>query len=526
MDVRQATAVHWSGGEDDDWRELKLAPASNLGFREAATFLFRCPEGTALRIDDDEALMRSDSTPGVYEWQPGFFAGEVTAELCDGNGACLGLFLLDVAPDDTKCGRDVFAQMIDDLWAVDPSLVLGTEPATTLTGALGTLEDPWVAFARLRRYGPEFVKAMRAVRDRPRRTLRGLRATAALHHARRVDRQTVARLLRGSGLALFASDDVVAVLDSQAGNTRLDVPFVDESLDSAANRALRALAETLFRRASSLLPRLEARVAAAVESETRTALAPRWPSRRAFLLQLIASLSACLRRTPLAETSRAEVTAAGLNTVAADPIYSRAWGLGWRALRSGVEGDSNPERLWVSPSWEIYERWCFVRIGQSLEAALPHWRWRRSPTSRRWTGGHGTARAELRLQPTFRSTGGKVSGRWSVSRLRKPDIVLSVRAGNDTRFIAFDAKYRTSRSNVLDAMASAHLYRDSLRMGSRRPEASLLLVPSAGGAPWLEDEPFQEEHRVGVVPVSPGSPSRLPALAMALFSDLQNSGAT
>jgi hypothetical protein len=96
--------------------------------------------------------------------------------------------------------------------------------------------------------------------------------------------------------------------------------------------------------------------------------------------------------------------------------------------------------------------------------------------------------------------------------------VLSVRTVDDIRFLTFDAKYRASRPNVLDAMASAHLYQDSLRMGERRPEASLLFVPSPGGAPWLEDAQFQAEHLVGVVPVWPGSPSHLPRAVEALFA--------
>lgn len=56
---------------------------------------------------------------------------------------------------------------------------------------------------------------------------------------------------------------------------------------------------------------------------------------------------------------------------AADPAYSRAWGRGWRALRLGMEHGESSERLWISPSWEIYERWCFVKIGQMLVDALP-----------------------------------------------------------------------------------------------------------------------------------------------------------
>ena len=61
-----------------------------------------------------------------------------------------------------------------------------------------------------------------------------------------------------------------------------------------------------------------------------------------------------------------------------------------------------------------------------------------------------------------------------------------------------DAKYRTGRSNVLEAMASAHIYRDALRWNGRRPESAILLVPRAGDAEWLEQPDFIERHRVGV----------------------------
>ena len=34
-----------------------------------------------------------------------------------------------------------------------------------------------------------------------------------------------------------------------------------------------------------------------------------------------------------------------------------------------------------SPTWELYERWCFLRIGQLLELHHPDWGWRRSPAA-------------------------------------------------------------------------------------------------------------------------------------------------
>ena len=108
---------------------------------------------------------------------------------------------------------------------------------------------------------------------------------------------------------------------------------------------------------------------------------------------------------------------------------------------------------------------------------------------------------------------------WSVSGQRIPDLVLKVERADDLRFMVLDAKYRTSRSNVLDAMESAHIYQDCLRIGSRRPEGSLLIVPAAGGAGWLEDPSFQEEHRVGIHVLSPDSDTTLPGLVAGILGD-------
>jgi hypothetical protein len=78
--------------------------------------------------------------------------------------------------------------------------------------------------------------------------------------------------------------------------------------------------------------------------------------------------------------------------------------------------------------------------------------------------------------------------------------------------LLLDAKYRSSRANVLDAMTSAHVYRDSLRIGEQRPEAALLLLPAGGDAERLQDEDFQRAHQVGVAVLTPAAKACLPVL--------------
>jgi hypothetical protein len=338
------------------------------------------------------------------------------------------------------------------------------------------------------------------------------RYSAPLHYVRRVDRVTAISVLRTPAIALFFAGAEDAPTIPTGGC--LDVPVVEETLDAAANRAMLALLLGLRRRAQTLRDRLQQAVDREAPSDTRTALATRWPARKQFLDDVIAQLSFLVRQSPFTHVRRPEITAAGLTAIAADPTYSRAWGRGWRALRHGVESGESTERLWVSPSWEIYERWCFLRLGQLLAEKLPAWNWHRLKSPGRWVGAFSGRHAKLRLQPTFRSREQDTDKMWSISKERVPDLVLTVRSDNNVRFVVLDAKYRSSRANVLDAMESAHIYQDSLRIGSRRPEASLLLIPSGGAAGWLEQPAFQFEHRVGVHPFSPADEVALPEIVV------------
>lgn len=507
--MKPASEVRWRPHSSDlnAWRVLQPAPSENVGFAEARCYLFQKPGADYALYVDDEPLPDHPDSSSYWIWEPRFFAGEVTAETIRADGTRV-LFLLDVAPDANKVGREVFTRMIKDLWQEDPILVIGAEPATTPSGELGSQEDHWAAFARLRRCAPDFLRALASIRACPRQSLKSRRESVPLHQVRRVDRQTAAALLRSPAIGLFAPD--ANELPTLTKSTRLDVPRVEETVDSAPNRAILVLVLALLRRTRGLSERLQSLVERESVSETRTSLAVRWPKRKQFLEDFAAQLKILLRLAPFAAIQRAEITAAGLTAIASDPVYSRAWSRGWRAIHRGIEFGAQAERLWISPSWEIYEKWCFLRLGKSLAASLPNWMWHRLPN--RWVGSYDDRRGELLLQPKFHANDPGTGKMWSISGQRIPDFVLKVERAGDVRFVVLDAKYRASRANVLDAMESAHIYQDSLRVGSRRPEGSLLVVPSSGGASWLESPAFQEEHRVGIHVLSPEIDNALPSL--------------
>lgn len=480
--------------------ELQLAPSTNTGFRELCPVTFEIPPGGPfeLRIDDE----RLPVIDGKWSWKPGFFAGEVTAELIDARGRAIAQFLLDVSPTPAKLGRTTFASMLSDLVTEDPALALGSEPSRLKLGAgpQSSMLSVLVAFARVRAHAPLFIRALRAAARHPRRVQRRARAFEPPHRVRRVD---VASLLRLAAGGWGADEDDFFPLPA----TVVDVPVTEPSVDSAANRALVAQAHALLHRVqwlSNELPRL----ADGETSETRTPLEARTEIRLGFLNSLKAELRAVLRCEPWSLIRSPELTAAGLTAITSDPVYARAYQQGWKALRVTLSGDAD-ERMWLSPSWEVFERWCFVRLAKVLRDQFPALTW-----TRHGTGDHD-ARAEacwrgvgdggvitLLLQPEFQSFR-SAPPRWgmqSISRQRYPDLMLAVERGDQRSFILLDAKYRVSRQGVLEAMESAHIYRDALRWHGQRAEYALLLLPAPTEADWLCDADFQRRERVGASP--------------------------
>ena len=472
-----------------------------VGFREGDKYRFRkTTEGDRLIIDD-EIL---ETAGGDWVWSPGFFAGQVRAELRGQGDRLRASYLLDVSPHRNKLGRDMYQAMLDQVWAFDPTLVMGTEPAASPIGHTAAISDPWLEYARLREYGHKFVRALSAISRQPLWELRAERAHLPLQQVRHADRQTALAMLGDAQLLALLYPERIGATTINA-LPQFDVPVVRETLDGSGNRCIAAVARKVSRRAVRVRDELQSIVERERESTTRTSLASRWPRRRDFLDRLIAKLRYFHRISPLANVTRREISAAGLNAVSAEPAYSNAYGSAWRILRRGVEGPPQAERLWMSPTWEIYERWCFVQLSKTIRKIEPGYSWsilrNQNPKARLALTGskRGNRRIELLLQPRFPAGDQRPNaGFRSISGARDPDIVLTREKGNESKWYVLDAKYRAGRSNVLAAMASAHVYRDALRWNSRRPESSVLLVPQGGGAGWLESPHFFGQHRVGV----------------------------
>ncbi|HFF6191035.1 TPA: DUF2357 domain-containing protein [Stenotrophomonas maltophilia] len=476
------------------------------GFRELGTYFFIAPlDGVDLYIDEAPAEAVQVGGQSGWRWTPGFYAGVVVAELLSHSGQRLAEYRLDVAPEGSKLGEGVFHTLLEELRAFDPALLLGTEAAQASIGVSGEVTSPLLAYARLRRNGDALQAALRAVMGHPLTRLQCDRALVPAHHVRRLDVASAVRLLRHPATVAYLNDD--------AGELNEKTPLIEatqstDTVDNPANRALVAVMPSVRLRCQHVADALAVLARVDEKAGTRTPLQPRLARKLAYLGGLSKALARLLKGAPFALTTRAEVTAAGLNAISAHPAYARAYRFAWSSLRGGVAGDLADEQTWLSPTWEIYERWCFAQVVQCLRKQRPDLSWTTHyPTTRndciRVVGAGDGVQMEAWLQRRYRAGDSTLTGFRSISAELHPDIVITVDDRGVRRMFVLDAKYRTSRINVLDAMRSAHLYQDALRWDEARPVCSLLLVPRGGGAPWLEAPEFHAAHQVGVLPLAP-----------------------
>ena len=487
------------------------ASRPNQGFaeRQEATFIGPADRECRLLVDD-EPLGRVEGSANEWTWKPGFYAGEVRAELLDADDRSLGVWLLDVSPDRGKAGREVFARMVDEIIDFDPHLVIGEEPARRRLGALDDTDDPLVWFERLRTRQRDLVRALAAIRREPLSVLRARRQFVPLRDTRRTDLRTLRSALRQPATLAAIRPGAESSSLAAGREPMLDVPAVERTLDSPANRCILAMLHALRLRCRELAKRLDD-LAEKPPVDTKTPVANRVDRWNQILGEMGRAFATAERRGPFSEVRRPEITAAGLNAVAAHPLYARFWRLGWEALRRGVYRSDTQDRLPLSPTWEIYERWCFVALSRKLREWLPEYVWktagRTDSDRRRFTGIRGDGhRITLICQRTFRNTrGNERNEAWSISREFRPDLVLTSQSAIGlARFVVFDAKYRAAEAGILSGMTeSVHPYSDALRWGSRRPDRTLLLVPNATETEWLTREEYVDRHGVGVVAILP-----------------------
>lgn len=483
-----------------------VTPEAVRGFCELRHYVLSVihAQPCKLLLDEVELAPAQHGTSNSWAWQPGFYAGTVLAELHAPDNQVLAKYRLDVSPDPNKLGQEDFQSMLNQLFEFEPGLLVGSEAAQFGIGTEGEITDPGLEYARLRRYGSQLCEALRLLTSRPLPQLHHERALVSAHQVRRLDPQSMIALAKQSRAIGRLRGEIP---ENGSSPLLFDVPRSREGLDTPAHRTLLRIVRAVLRRTQMVNDVLNRSAKSEEPSATRTALAPRLAYRHAYLSALESALKQAIKRSPFNEVTRQEVSAAGLNTIAAHPIYARVFRSCSNILRPGIAGNGD-ELLWMSPTWEIYERWCFLKAHEAIKSVFPSLEWERHfPTSREdcvvFTSTQGDLTVSLYLQPRFPAIDQPAWRSFrSLSAERQPDIALTLACGSKKSLLVFDAKYRSSRKGVLEAMQSAHIYHDCLRWGDIAPTTSLLFVPAAGGVPGLETEDYRQKYSLGVVQLS------------------------
>jgi len=225
------------------------------------------------------------------------------------------------------------------------------------------------AFARLRQYGPDTLRAFASIRACPRRALRIRRDSVPLIMPAGLIGKRGA-LVRSPAIAFFVGAQTNSPHSRRIAGWMF--PRVEETVDSAANRTILALVLALLRRTRAL-GEMPARSGRQREIERDANVACRTLAEAQAIPDSLAShLKILLRLSPVRDVQRAEITAAGLTAIAAESDLLAGWSSGVaRLFRHGIESGTTLEAL-VSPFVGNLREWCASCV--SGGCSPPEWR--------------------------------------------------------------------------------------------------------------------------------------------------------
>lgn len=476
-----------------------------VGCHENQTYMFKVTSPSAnLYVDDAPLVM--DAKRAHWLWTPGFYAGQVQLELTHPERRSVARYLIDVAPALHKTGREQFLEYLNEIVSFAPQLLAGTEPARHgLGGRSASKFDLWIRYARLRSFIDRYIVGLNAILDRPISRIRHYRNQVPVRSAQRLDSTSLLRLINNPTLLVALSHINTGQADFAPNSTDLDVPFNEHTLDNPANRLIVRQLESVRRHVDELISGFsELSLKNTSPTETETDIALRLPRRLDYLAEIRSKLLKTSRSSVFmnVDTSRHGVTE--FNSVTGIPHYNMTHQIGVRLLRRGFSTLKDDELLYLAPTWGIYEAWCFVAIAQGLQKDLPQFYWHLNDSPRHadllLSGKNGDQTISLYFQMVCKSQEDKnCYGYYSISRERRPDLILEHRIKDNVDYVCLDSKYTSSSQRILESMASAHIYRDSIKLSSAPPKLSALLVPANLGAQRLESQDYLDTYGTGCI---------------------------
>lgn len=466
---------------------LGLEPIGIFGFKEAMRYHIVVDSEVRIAAYVNDTPLAARRASKEWAWETGFCIGCARLDLLDDGGTSVASAQLHVTSDDGKLSGAELEHMLQDLLNWAPESISGESQTSLSFGAKGDLAAN-VAYERVKQFAPLFHQALLACQSRPHSAFESRARSVPIDRVRRLLRSQLQNPRVAAYTAAAASGQLS---DCCPPTVRAERP--ERTLDTLPNRSLWTMAKGVLSVANRLRGSIEtARCKAGVDEASKY-------ERRIVVLEDIArSILDTFVWFKRNDIKKNQALASGLAQMMPMPAYKRAVRLNSLLRSSTFDPSSSEAPLPLNSTWGLYEQWCFEHIRREIEkltGLCPH----QGVTA--LAGGAKTyvfAKESTKIivaaQVTFPSGPGLKEGsiRYSLSRERIPDIVLIITHAGVMTWYVLDAKYRRNKANVLDAMASAHIYRDSLFLQEQRCGAALLLTP---GAAFNDDwELFTADH--------------------------------
>jgi len=455
--------------------------------------------GEVKQIFVDDQPLQSFNAAGGCLWQSGFYSGQVAVEASVYDSSKLVRFTFDIAPDPTKTGRQQYQQYISDIVRLIPDMIIGNQAATIGMAGRSSNLNKWIRYSRIRTYFNRFLDGLKTIMERPITKPLHRRELLPIQLVRKVDITTINRLTSNAAmLSAIVSNSKESLLIENSLDNRLDIPYSEPTFDNPANRVIKAQISMVLKSMEEVkvfFEECEDKATDLFEKE-------RLPRKIKFLKDSRKVLTKVLRREPFTSAGFDKGTVVGLNVVSGNPDYAFTHGTGVKLLKRGIADEFSSEMHYTPPTWQVYESWCFCILVESLKTLYPYFNWELkkniSNVDMLFEGFHEEDRIRLYSQlrcPSDEKTNN--FGYCSISRERIPDYVLEIKINGKKSFICLDAKYKASRSRLLEAMASAHIYRDSVKLDGKPPQSVFLITPNVDNVANLVSAEYKQRNHVG-----------------------------
>ncbi|MFB0492120.1 hypothetical protein ABIE45_004706 [Methylobacterium sp. OAE515] len=399
-------------------------------------------------------------------------------------------FTLDVGPHQQKLTPGGWNALIKELSDISLALPWGMSPGA---GAGGLTDDALVAVhpAIIEHQLPLLERLLTRLLADPPTLVRRVRTVRPLSLSRGADLRTVRWLARHplelAGVRGEAPTDALPNPRAMA-----DQPETLTSTDHPITRYIVHLLRRVQARMAATAKTLASPRQHGIPDDAVKAYAKKLASR---VEQANARIGAVLKTTLFRSVHPEPLSDAVLQALPDQPLFLALHRCGQRLLNPGL-AYAPGQNIFAAlkNSYDLFEILVLYRLAAQLGsylsadwapgkvASIKKYDLEDRPEDRTrwvWQGPHDQ-RLELTYQPLFHSAEPTNASRplASLSAQAIPDYVLALWKGDDiVSWLILDAKYRSGRKPVHDALGDIHRYRDSLRMGGTPAAGAYIIVP-------------------------------------------------